>query len=223
MTTAKIIRWLIDLIIVLTCKIQVEGEDTIPDVGGCIIASNHLGRLDVFLVYKIIKRTDIIMGIAEKYQKYAIFRFIAKTLNATWIDRMGADYKALRQILRRLQDGGILVIAPEGTRSQHEALIAGKSGAAFLAAKAKVPVIPVALTGTEDRLVKQNLLKLKRSTIRIRVGDPFLIPTLKGGRSSEKLGYYTDEIMCQIASLLPDNYRGAYSKHPRLKELLSVK
>ena len=163
------------------------------------------------------------MGIAEKYQKYAIFRFIAKTLNATWIDRMGADYKALRQILRRLQDGGILVIAPEGTRSQHEALIAGKSGAAFLAAKAKVPVIPVALTGTEDRLVKQNLLKLKRSKIRIRVGDPFLIPTLKGERSSEKLGYYTDEIMCQIASLLPDNYRGAYSKHPRLKELLSVK
>ena len=77
-----------------------------------------------------------------------------RSLNGTWIDRYNADFGAIRTVLRRLKAGGILAIAPEGTRSETESLIIGKHGTAFLGLKSQVPIIPVGITGTEDRVVK---------------------------------------------------------------------
>jgi len=80
-------------------------------------------------------------------------------------------------------------------------------------------VIPVAVTGTEDELVLDQLKRLKRANVRVRVGRPFYLPRPKGQDREAILERNTDEIMCRIAALLPESYRGVYSDHPRLREL----
>jgi 1-acyl-sn-glycerol-3-phosphate acyltransferase len=119
-----------------------------------------------------------------------------------------------------MKSGGILVMAPEGTRSKTEAMAEGKPGVAYLAMKAGVPIVPIGLVGTEDRVILEHLKQFKKSKIRIIVGAPFILQPIKGRISDETLKQYTDEIMCRIGVLLPEKYRGVYADHPRLKELL---
>ena len=141
-------------------------------------------------------------------------------MNGIWLDRFNADIGAIRQVLARMKAGGILVIAPEGTRSKTETMAEGKPGVAYLAMKAGVPIVPVGLVGTEDRAVVEQLKQLKRSEIKIIVGRPFNLPVIQRANREEVLKQYTDEIMCRIGALLPEKYRGVYANHPRLKELI---
>ncbi len=216
-----ILRQIINLIVRLTCRLETEGLERIPQEGTCIVAANHLGRLDAILVYSVIKRPDIILSIAEKYQRVAFIRWLARQVNAEFIQRFDNDTRTIRIILRRLKQGELFVIAPEGTRSKSEKLLPARPGAAYLAAKTGAPVIPVAVTGTEDRVVRENLRRLRRSHVTIRVGQPFTIPPLNRINKEQQIQAATDEIMCQIAALLPERYRGHYADHPRLRELLS--
>ena len=96
-----------------------------------------------------------------------------------------------------------------------------KLGVAFLASKSGFPVIPVAVTGTEDRAILENLKHLRRSKIVVNVGKPFKIEIPKGKGREQAMRDATDEIMCQIGAMLPEKYRGFYRDHPRLKELLA--
>jgi 1-acyl-sn-glycerol-3-phosphate acyltransferase len=216
-TVRSIVRFVMSWI----ARIEVRGLEHLPK-GNAIIAANHLGRLDTAVLMTLIDREDIIMPIAEKYKNHPIFGVLGRAANGIWLNRFEADYSALRQILERMERGGLLVIAPEGTRSKTEALQEGKMGVAFLAAKSGYPVIPVAVTGTEDRLIVQNLKRLRRSRITATAGEPFYIEIPKGKGREEAMRKATDEIMCRIGAMLPENYRGAYSDHPRLKELLSA-
>ncbi|MBL6983643.1 MAG: 1-acyl-sn-glycerol-3-phosphate acyltransferase [Anaerolineales bacterium] len=215
----RFFRALITLILRTTSKINTINIENISPQGSCILASNHLGRLDALMVYLLVSRPDIILTVAEKYQKVGFFRWAAKSLNAIFIDRFNADVAALRTVLKRIKGGEMYVIAPEGTRSKTESLIEGQAGAAYIAAKTGAPVIPVALTGTEDRIVVSNLKKLRRSPVLVRVGEPFTISPLDRSNRDADLKAKTDEIMCQIAALLPASHHGVYADHPRLKEL----
>jgi 1-acyl-sn-glycerol-3-phosphate acyltransferase len=119
-----------------------------------------------------------------------------------------------------MEDGKCLVIAPEGTRSRTGALIEGKPGVTYLAARSGFPVFPVAITGTEDKVVLGNLKRFRKSDITLTAGDPFVIPPLTPKDRDAALQKYTDEIMCRMAALLPERYRGVYADHSRLRELL---
>ncbi|MBX3046246.1 MAG: 1-acyl-sn-glycerol-3-phosphate acyltransferase [Anaerolineales bacterium] len=188
--------------------------------GKAIVAANHLGMLDAAYAFRMVNRKDLIMVVAEKYRKYGFFRWLVKTLNLLWLERFEADFGTLKETLRRLDRGGILFIAPEGTRSKTEALQHAKPGVAYLAAKSGAPVIPVALWGTEDRVVGMNLKRFKRSKIVLNIGKPFTLPPLPRENRAEFLQQQTDEIMAQIAALLPEKYRGVYTSSPRVAELL---
>jgi 1-acyl-sn-glycerol-3-phosphate acyltransferase len=220
--TYRFVRWLINSLMKLLARVDVEDIENLPATGGYIVVANHLGRMDIPLVYYLLERDDVIILVAEKYRKYGIVRWLVKKVNALWLDRFSSDFKALRNTLERLNAGGVLVIAPEGTRSPTGALIQGKAGAGYLAAKSGLPVVPVAAIGTEDKLVKAELKQLKRMHIQVRVGKPFYLPSLSGRNREAGLQGATDEIMCQIAALLPESYRGVYTDHPRLHELLSA-
>jgi 1-acyl-sn-glycerol-3-phosphate acyltransferase len=203
-------------------RVKTVNFDRIPPSGGAIIVTNHLGRLDAMLAFLLIRsRPDVLMLIAEKYQKSAIWRWLARELNAMWLNRFDADYSTMRQVIRRLNAGEIMTLAPEGTRSKSEAMAPGKPGAAFLAAKTGLPLVPIALWGTEDRVVKERLRRLRRLDITVSVGQTFHIPPMTRHNRDEFLQAQTDEIMCHIAMLLPAKYRGYYADHPRLKELLA--
>ena len=217
-TLRSIVRFFMKII----ADIEVYDMEKLPK-GNFIAAANHLGRLDTAVLLCIIDREDIIMPVAEKYRNHPLFGAIGRAVNAIWLNRFEADYPALREILARMQNGGMLVIAPEGTRSKTEALQEGRMGVAFLASKSGYPVLPVALTGTEDRRIMENLKRFRRSKITVRAGDLFHIQIPKGKGREQAMREATDEIMCRIAALLPEKYRGVYADQPRLKELLAQK
>jgi 1-acyl-sn-glycerol-3-phosphate acyltransferase len=215
-TLRSIVRFVMKLI----ADIEVHGRDKLPE-GNVIVAANHLGRLDTAVLLCIMDREDLIMPVAEKYKDHPLWGAIGRAANAVWLNRFEADYSALRQILDRMKQGGMLVIAPEGTRSKTEALQEGKMGVAFLAAKSGYPVLPVALTGTEDRRVVENLKHLRRLKIRVIAGDLMEIHIPPGKGREQAMRQATDEIMCRIAAMLPPRYRGVYADRPCLKELLN--
>jgi len=209
------IRFVMNII----ADVELVGLDKLPP-GNVLLAANHLGRLDTAVLLYAIDRDDIIIAIAEKYKNHPLFGAMGRAVDAVWLNRFEADFSALREILARMQKGGLMVIAPEGTRSKTEALQQGKMGAAFLASKGGYPILPVALTGTEDRAVIENLKRFRRSKIRAVAGDLFTIEIPKGRGREQALRDATDEIMCRLAVELPEKYRGVYAEHSRLKELL---
>lgn len=216
----KFLRWIIRFFINLIAHVEILGSKNLPTEGGFVIATNHLGRLDVALLFYALEG-EFILTIAEKYEHHWLFGPIGNAMNGIWLDRFNADIGAIRKVLNRMKAGGILVIAPEGTRSKTEAMAEGKPGVAYLAMKTGLPIVPIGLTGTEDRVVVEHLKHLKKSKIKIFVGTPFNLPPIQRNNRDANLKQYTDEIMCRIGVLLPDRYRGVYADHPRLKELIN--
>ncbi len=215
-TLRSIVRFVMKII----ADIEVHRTEKLP-AGNVIVAANHLGRLDTAVLLCVIDREDLIMPVAEKYKNHPLYGAIGRAANAIWLNRFEADYSALRQILDRMKQGGMMVIAPEGTRSKTEALQEGKMGVAFLAAKSGYPVLPVALTGTEDRRIVENLKHFRRSKITVTASDLMEVHIPAGKGREQAMREATDEIMCRIAAVLPEKYRGVYADCPRLKELLN--
>jgi 1-acyl-sn-glycerol-3-phosphate acyltransferase len=215
----KTIRIITRFILWLIARVELIDFDRVPQTETVIVVTNHLGRLDAMLGYILIDRQDVIMMVAEKYEQVPLWRWVGNKLGVIWINRFDADIHALRETTRRLKKGGILAVAPEGTRSPTEALQEGKPGAAFLAAKANAPLMPVVLWGTEDRVVKERLRRWKRLDITVRAGESFTLPPMDRQNRDAYLAEQTEEIMCRIAALLPEKYRGVYADHPRLHEL----
>ena len=216
----KTIRSIVRFIMNIIADVEVVGLEKLPQ-GNVMLAANHLGRLDTAVLIYALERDDLIMAVAEKYKDHPIFGAIGRSVNAIWLNRFEADFAALREILARMQKGGLMVIAPEGTRSKTEMLQEGKMGVAFLASKSGFPVMPIALTGTEDRGVIENLKRFRRSKIKAVAGELFYIEIPKGKGREEAMRNATDEIMCRIAAKLPESYRGFYKDFPRVEELLS--
>ena len=169
-----------------------------------------------------IDRMDLFIPVAEKWEKIGWIRWLGKQLNFLFVDRFNPDLKALRKMIALMEEGKCLVIAPEGTRSRVGSLIEGKPGVTYLAARSGFPVVPVAITGTEDKIILGNLKRLRKSNVTLSGGTAFIVPPLPKTNRDEALQNYTDEIMCRIAALLPERYRGVYANHPRLKELLET-
>jgi 1-acyl-sn-glycerol-3-phosphate acyltransferase len=220
-TAHSILRFIVRLVLHLVARVEAVGFDNLPATGGFVIAANHIGRLDAAIAYYLLDRSDVIMLVAEKYEKYAFYRWLVKLTNGMFVDRYNSDLRTVRETLRRLQQGQILTIAPEGTRSRSGALIKAKPGGLYLAMKAGVPILPVGLTGTDDQVVANRLNHFKRLNIEVVAGQPFMVPAVSGTDRETALEKYTVEVMCRIAALLPEGRRGAYTLHPRLKELLN--
>ncbi len=217
----QLARWLINIFIILTSRVDVEGLEHMDGLQSFVLASNHIGRLDAILVYRFVDRRDLIMLVAEKYRENTLARWFATKLDAIFVDRFNADFTVLRKVLQRLKKGGVLVLAPEGTRSPTASLQKGWPGVSYLAVKAGVPVLPVGITGSEDKVFFSNLRRLRRTKVAIRVGEPFMLPSHQDRDREAGYQQNTDEIMCRIAALLPLAYRGIYTDHPRLNELLA--
>ena len=217
----ELIRWLIRTLINLIARVEIRGRENVPDTGAFVIATNHLGMLDATMLFYAVDRWDVFIPVAEKWEKIAFLRWLGRYLNFVFIDRFNPDLRAMRKIIGLMERGNILVMAPEGTRSRVGGLIEGKPGVSYLAAKLQRPIVPVGLAGTEDQAILSNLRRLRRSHIVVTAGRLFTLPRLPNEGRAATLQKYTDEIMCQIAALIPERYRGVYTRHPRLIELLA--
>ena len=117
----KTLRSIVRFVMNLIADVEIVGMDRLPP-GNALIAANHLGRLDTAVLLYAVDREDIIMAIAEKYKNHPLFGAMGRAVDAVWLNRFEADFSALREILKRMQKGGLMVNAPEGTRSKTEAL-----------------------------------------------------------------------------------------------------
>jgi 1-acyl-sn-glycerol-3-phosphate acyltransferase len=217
-----VLRFLIRILLKRIARFEIRGKENVPLTGGMIIASNHIGILDIIMVYFAIDRLDLFIPVAEKWEKIGWIRWLGKQLNFLFVDRFNPDLKALRKMMALMEQGKCLVIAPEGTRSRVGSLIEGKPGVTYLAARSGFPVVPVAITGTEDKVILGKVKRFRKSNVTLTGGTPFIVPPLPKENRDQALQNYTDEIMCRIAVLLPERYRGVYAEHPRLKELLAL-
>lgn len=208
----------------LIADIEVRGDvSKLPKEGGYMLASNHLGRLDSLAVYYVLDNDDLIHPLTDKYKKYWWGRAAGKIFNVTWLTRGEADMSAMKEFISRLKKGAVMVIAPEGTRSKTGSLLKAEPGAVYIASSAKVGIIPVALTGTEDAEVMARLKRFQKLKITISTtGEIYSPPDVKSVKGIERdtlLRELIDELFCRIAVLLPETYRGYYKDFPRVKEL----
>lgn len=216
----KIVNIIARLFFRLLARVTVSGMENVPANGPGILAINHLSILDAPLVFAFVPREDLTALVAKTHQKNLFLKLVVNAVNGIWINRDDADVQAVRAARDHLKTGGLLGIAPEGTRSQTGELAPAKTGVVYLANIARVPIIPVAVSGTYKG-VKEALL-LRRPRFHIYIGESLELPPIDRKERDQALEHYTDEIMCRIAAMLPPANRGVYAEHPRTKELLST-
>jgi 1-acyl-sn-glycerol-3-phosphate acyltransferase len=129
-----------------------------------------------------------------------------------WVHRGQPDRRALRAALDALAEGRIVTLAPEGRQSVIGGLEEGNPGAAFLARKSGAPLVPIGLTGTENKHVYDHLTRWKRVPVTLSVGKPFFLQEYADRQTTLREG--TQQIMESLASQLPESYRGQYKSNP---------
>lgn len=210
----KVLRYLVDRLV----DLKIVGGENVQDGTAYIVATSHISRLDTPFLMLSTHRQDIIAMVAREYEKAPFFGWFLDKLGVIWISRDGYDLGAFREASVHLKNNWIVGIAPEGTRSRTQTLLEGKPGAALLAIRNQVQVIPTAVLGSTG--VIQSLLHLKKAQVEVRFGKPILLSQVHDEQTTkDRLQQATDEVLCHIALLLPEERRGFYASHPRLLEL----
>lgn len=217
--SSRFLRWIFDILSHLLTRRDVAGLENLPETGPYILAINHLSYFDLPFVFGLLGGENVTGWAAEKYARHPVFGFILRMGSGIFIERGEIDRSALSAAKGWLNQAKIFGMAPEGTRSSSKQLQRGKTGVAYLSHETASPIVPVGIYGTEDTI--RTWLRLRRPTFFMRIGEPFTLSPLGPQNRTASLHRDTDEIMCRIAALLPQNYRGVYAEHPRLKELLS--
>lgn len=206
---ARVITSTVRLLLRILCSYDRRAFDSIPQKGPALIVLNHINFLDVPIVSSLLFPRMFHGLVKQETWNNPILRQLTEVWGGIPVDRSQPQIATFRTVHEILDQGSILCIAPEGTRSTDGILKRGKSGPAAIAMRVKVPVYPVTLYGTQQ--FWQNFKRLRRTPITIKVGTPFMIrETPDLGRKAARQEV-SDQIMMQIASLMPPEYRGAYS------------
>lgn len=193
----------------ILCKVDDSQLIKVPERGPLILACNHVNFMDVPLVYTHLQPRSITgFAKAETWDNPAM-AFLFDLWGAIPLQRGEADANAIRSALSALKAGKILAIAPEGTRSGHGRLGRGHPGIVALAQYSHAPILPVVYYGGER--LRDNLNRFKRTDFHIRVGRTFTLQFPDGKLERVVRNKMVEEIMFQIALLLPEGYRGYYS------------
>ncbi|MGW8225691.1 MAG: lysophospholipid acyltransferase family protein [Anaerolineales bacterium] len=192
----------------LLCRIDDQSLKAIPQQGPLILVCNHINGIELAVVFPRL-HPRIFSGYAKSETwDNPILGPIFNIWEIIPIQRGQPDITALRQGLQVLEDGKILAITPEGTRSGDGRLQQGHPGVVMLALHSGAPILPMVYYGNE--LFYKNIRRMRRTDFHIRVGRPFKIE-IPGRVTTEMRRQITDEIMYQLALLLPPQNRGYYS------------
>lgn len=187
----------------LLFNLKLIGRQNVPKQGPFIIASNHLHWTDVPLVPAYLNSQVIYIAKEELFSGKP--GWLVRFLGAIPVRRGEADRQLLRASDDLLKRGKILVIFPEGHRSDNHQLIPAHAGLGMIALRAGVPVVPVAICGSE------HAFKKFRPRITITYGEPMILRPKGNKITKEDISEATETVMRRIASMLPLAYRGVYS------------
>jgi 1-acyl-sn-glycerol-3-phosphate acyltransferase len=189
--------------------IWVRGRENVPAKGPVLVVCNHLHNGDPPLVATKIPLKCVLMA-KEDLFKHAWSRFWVKNFGAFPVRRGGLNRQTMDEAEAWLKKGISLIMFPEGHRSTGATLQPALPGAAVLAARLGVPILPCGITGTE-KLNNLGRCLLHRTKVVLTIGKPFLPPVSGERLTKEQRNELTRDIMGHIAALLPAAYRGAYA------------
>jgi len=203
---------------VLAFRPWVEGEENIPETGGVILAGNHLSAGDTFLLPAMIRRPMTFPAKAELFHMPGwgrVLGWFLKGVGQVPMDRSGgrASADGLRPIYEVLNNGGVVGIFPEGTRSHDGRLYRGRTGVARLALNAGVPVIPVGFSDTQFVRGPFGIPLMRRPGIRI--GKPLDFSEHFGSTEGSVYREVTDAVMVAIQEITGQEYVPVYSNSAR--------
>ncbi len=193
----------------LVCRVDDSEMERIPAEGPLIVVSNHINFLEAPVLYTRLRpRPTTGFAKIESWDK-PLLAWLFNTWDIIPIQRGEADMKALRRGVSALKDDYFLAVAPEGTRSYDGRLGKARAGVVTLAQLSGAPLLPIAHYGGES--FGDNISRMRRTDFHIRVGRPFRLDTRSTRANREIRQQMTDEVMYQLAALLPPKYRGEYA------------
>lgn len=195
-------------LVALLCRVDDAEIAKVPAVGPLILVTNHVGFLEIPVLHSRLRPRRVVGLAKAESWKNPLLGWLFDLWGAIPVKRGEPDLAALRKCLDFLRDGGILVVAPEGTRSGHGRLQRGHSGVVTLALRSGAPILPLAFCGGEA--LKRNAKRFRRTPFHIMVGEPFHL-SVEGRVTQAVRQDLTDNIMYKLAALLPPAYRGQYA------------
>jgi len=190
--------------------IEINGLENIPKGKAYIISHNHVSLFEPPLIAAFWpEHIEAIAG-ADVFHRPGQ-KFFVRAYRAIPIRRGEYDRKVIDVMMNVLGSGRPLMIAPEGGRSHETALRRAQAGVAYIVDRAKVPVLPVGISGTTDDALSRAL-RGGRPHLRMNIGDAFSPPAIEGRGDvrRESRQRNADLVMEQIAALIPEEYRGVY-------------
>ena len=172
----------------LWLDLEKQGWENIPRTGPVIMMINHIAFLDPVILTGLMPRSMVSLAKIEAYEGKVLGPLL-RSFDSIPVNRGAADLSAMRRVLDALEAGLAVLIAPEGHRSETGGLGEAHEGIAFVAYRAKVPIVPVGISGTPA--FKHNYWKMKKSHVVYRFGQPF---TLDAGGERERLAEAIDDV-----------------------------
>lgn len=214
----RLIRTFMDGVWRLYVREEISGRENLPE-GPCLFICNHLSNADGYQLVRAFRPRTVYFLAGVKLQTTTMTRAAMDVVDTIPIKPNSADIEALKRAVEMLREGRSVVIFPEGGRSRTGALIQAKKGVALIAKRAGVPVVPVALTGTQKFLPINDTdmggEKPNRGvTITVRFGQPFRVDDLpvETPEGEDPRQALADAMMRKVADLLPPDYRGVYKQ-----------
>ena len=193
----------------LTCRLDAPDLQKVQAKGPLIVITNHTGQIEVPILFAHLQPRKLTAWAKAEAFDHWFLNYIFKLWNVIPVRRGEADMKSLKLAIQMIKQGYIFGIAPEGTRNKTGKLLRAMPGTVLLALHSNAPILPIVHWGGENYL--KNLKQFKRTDFHIRIGEPFHL-NVEGVRvTSEIRQQIADEMMVEIAKLLPEEYRGEYS------------
>ena len=204
--------------IILSTFLNVDDREVarIPMQGPFILATNHINTLDAPVGFSHLHPRPLTAFVKVETWKHPLLGPLFNAWNTIPIHRGEVDFDAFKKAEEALHNKKIVIVAPEGTRSYHGKLNMGYPGIVLLAFRTRVPILPVVFYGNENFKSKFHLFR--RTNMVIKVGEPFQLKFDSNNIPKEIRQQMVDEIMYEIARLLPESNRGVYSDLSRSKQ-----
>jgi 1-acyl-sn-glycerol-3-phosphate acyltransferase len=193
---ARLVRATLAKLLLLVFRTRLIGRENIPE-GGAVLAGNHISYADPALLWCIVPRLTHFMAKSELWRHHFV-GWGLDMFGAFPVDRGSADRAAIAKATAYLEAGESVAVFPEGTRNR-EGDAEAQGGAAFIALRAGVPIVPVGIAGT-DLIRPKGSRTIRFPHVTISVGRPVRAEDFEGLGRKETVGAMTAEVMRRIAT-----------------------
>ncbi|NDJ53085.1 MAG: 1-acyl-sn-glycerol-3-phosphate acyltransferase [Chloroflexi bacterium] len=188
---------------------HIEGWENVPRSGPLIMMGNHIAAVDPVVIIYLFTDSDIVPMAKIEAWDQPVTRYFVHHWGAISVRRGELDLTALKTAIKQVEQGDVVMLYAEGTRST-TGLLQGQEGSVYLALKTEATIVPVAIWNTHD-FPQAWWRDVQRHSIYLRFGQPFKFKQEGKRLPRDQFQAMTDEAMYRISHLLPAEWRGVYS------------